>query len=63
MRNDAQTQVRCPYCGETTDVHIDVENAEADLVEDCTVCCRPILLHCEHDDAGFFAVSATRDSE
>jgi transposase-like protein len=34
--------VMCPYCGEATDLVIDVSVAEQQYIEDCQVCCRPI---------------------
>ncbi|MFA0085554.1 hypothetical protein BCU70_16560 [Vibrio sp. 10N.286.49.C2] len=35
--------VDCPYCGETFETSIDGSNGEQDYVEDCYVCCRPIV--------------------
>jgi hypothetical protein len=32
-------------------------------VEDCTVCCRPILLHIERDENGVPYISARRENE
>lgn len=44
-----ETQVTCPHCGEVFPLQIDTSEAEQSLIEDCTVCCRPInlSLHCE----------------
>ena len=36
--------VTCPYCGETVEVELSPEEEEADVVQDCTVCCRPIRI-------------------
>ena len=63
MNNLELTQIRCPYCAETTEVHVDIECDACDLVEDCTVCCRPILLHVECDEAGTAIVSAATESD
>lgn len=63
MHNGDQLQIRCPYCGELTDVHVDSAEDEADLVEDCTVCCRPIRLYIEDAGTGTPKVLATRESE
>lgn len=35
-----EAEVECPYCGETTAIALD--EAGGRMVEDCTVCCRPI---------------------
>ncbi len=58
-----QTTICCPYCGEATDVHVDIDGDADELVEDCTVCCRPLLLHVEYDEEGNPIVSAARESE
>ncbi len=34
----------CPCCGETISVVLDLSVPEQNYVEDCSVCCRPILL-------------------
>ena len=39
----------CPYCGEAIEVLIDCSVEEQEYIEDCQVCCRPII----------FAVSIT----
>jgi hypothetical protein len=63
MNSPDQEQIHCPYCGEPTDVHVDIESEAADFVEDCTVCCRPILFHVERDETGTLTFSATTESE
>ena len=43
--SDAQTTtVQCPYCWENIEVLVDCSVAEQEYIEDCSVCCRPILL-------------------
>jgi len=39
-----ETDVGCPHCGESFPLLVDTSVAEQDLVEDCSVCCRPINL-------------------
>ncbi|MDQ2659177.1 MAG: CPXCG motif-containing cysteine-rich protein [Verrucomicrobiota bacterium] len=39
-----ETDVACPHCGESFPLLIDTSIAEQSLVEDCSVCCRPINL-------------------
>ena len=43
-----ETAIVCPHCGETFPLHIDTSQREQTLIEDCSVCCRPIVLiiHC-----------------
>jgi len=38
------TDVTCPHCGEAFPLQIDTSQGEQSLIEDCTVCCRPIAL-------------------
>jgi hypothetical protein len=39
-----EVSVACPYCGEPTPVQVDASVPVQELVEDCSVCCRPIEL-------------------
>lgn len=63
MNRPDQPPIHGPHCGEPTDVHVDIEGGADDFVEDCTVCCRPMLLHVERDETGTLTVSATAESE
>ncbi len=36
--------VTCPCCGEDIDIVLDLSVSEQSYVEDCSVCCQPILL-------------------
>ncbi len=38
-------RVTCPFCGERFEALVDASGGEADYVEDCPVCCRPIEMH------------------
>ena len=42
--------IQCPYCWETLDISVDPSVPEQEYVEDCQVCCRPILLRVAFDD-------------
>lgn len=44
MELEVETDVACPHCGETFPLLIDTSQREQSLVEDCSVCCRPITL-------------------
>ncbi len=39
--------VQCPYCGETFETEIDTSAGSQEYVEDCYVCCRPIVFRIE----------------
>ena len=37
--------ILCPYCGETINIVLDISVDEQEYIEDCFVCCQPILIH------------------
>ena len=44
---DAFLDVQCPYCGETYGLAVDLSAGDRTFIEDCTVCCHPIVLALE----------------
>ena len=52
MAPDEFVAVRCPYCGERLETHVDLTGDEPAYVEDCEVCCRPIEFQIERDVSG-----------
>jgi hypothetical protein len=53
--------IRCPYCGEDFGTAVDLSAGSFSYVEDCQVCCQPIELVGEVDEAGVLVgVSADR---
>ena len=55
--------ISCPYCGEHIDILVDGSLPEQEYVEDCEVCCRPILLSVVVDVDGDAAVVARSENE
>jgi hypothetical protein len=44
--------VACPYCGEPVDTSPDIGGGEhQQYVEDCSMCCRPLLITATYRDA------------
>ena len=39
-----EVQVKCPHCGESFLLPVDTSVLDQTLIEDCSVCCRPITL-------------------
>jgi hypothetical protein len=39
-----ETDIVCPHCGESFLLQVDTSQSEQSLIEDCSVCCRPIAL-------------------
>ena len=53
--------VQCPYCGESFETAVDWSAGAFRYIEDCHVCCQPIELAGDVDDAGTpLGVAATR---
>lgn len=43
MNQLTEKTIACPYCGETIEVLLDSSDLEQQYIEDCQVCCRPII--------------------
>jgi hypothetical protein len=56
-----ELDIQCPYCWETISVLIDCSVEAQDYIEDCQVCCRPIVFDVRVDDDGCSTVSVNSD--
>jgi Cysteine-rich CPXCG len=43
VHNLQTTERQCPYCGEQIEILIDCSIDAQEYIEDCSVCCRPII--------------------
>ena len=50
-----ESWVGCPYCGEMIEILVDISVGEQQYIEDCSVCCAPILMSVQVDEAGQFS--------
>jgi hypothetical protein len=55
--------LRCPYCGESFSTGIDVSVDAQGYVEDCAVCCRPIVIEVEAVDGQLRSVRTRREQD
>lgn len=55
--------INCPYCGERNELLIDTSVPEQEYIEDCFVCCRPMVVSSRVDDDGALWVSVRTDEE
>ncbi|MEH6568969.1 MAG: CPXCG motif-containing cysteine-rich protein [Halioglobus sp.] len=55
--------VSCPYCGESIEVLIDHQEAGHQYIEDCQVCCKPIVFDVSVDSMGNMSVSVRDENE
>jgi len=58
-----QQHIDCPYCGEAIEVPIDESEAGQQYIEDCQVCCRPILFQVAITMDGELSVSVHDENE
>ena len=53
-------RVSCPYCGEASELLVDLAGGAAqEYIQDCEVCCQPWLVRVRLDAEGFTSVSLT----
>lgn len=55
--------IHCPYCGEAITVFIDDSAGDQQYIEDCQVCCRPIVIGVALEEDGSPRVSARGEDE
>lgn len=58
-----EKSVSCPYCGERIVVLLDLSVPEQNYIEDCQVCCRPIVFDVSVDDDGETSVSVRSEND
>ena len=44
MSDTFDSETQCPYCGEPLTLEIDPTQLGSDYIEDCEVCCHPMIL-------------------
>jgi hypothetical protein len=60
----ANRSVVCPYCGERFETVLDCSAGDQDYVEDCQVCCRPIVFAITTDtDGGLLSLEVRREDD
>lgn len=55
--------IQCPYCGESIEVALDGSVDHQRYIEDCQVCCRPIVMTVSLDADGEPQVSVGAENE
>jgi hypothetical protein len=58
-----QIGASCPYCGEEIQLIIDCSLDHQEYIEDCQVCCRPILVIATVDEEGWPSLSLKAEDE
>lgn len=55
--------IQCPYCWETLEISVDPSVREQSYVEDCQVCCQPIVISIRFDEGDELHVSAEAEND
>lgn len=63
MNNLEEQAVSCPYCGELIMVLVNAEETGQRYIEDCQVCCRPIIFSISVGSNGELIVSVHDENE
>lgn len=50
MEDTQLASMQCPYCGEQIELVVDCSIEQQEYIEDCSVCCRPIVVWVEVAD-------------
>jgi hypothetical protein len=55
--------ISCPYCGEQIDVLVDCSAGSQEYVEDCSVCCRPIVVRLVVEDGELVGLEGRSEND
>jgi hypothetical protein len=58
-----EANVNCPYCGEVISVLLDASVDQQEYIEDCQVCCKPIVFHVRVSGEGCCTVEVRDENE
>lgn len=57
-----QESITCPYCWETIEITLDLSVDTQRYVEDCYVCCRPIIIEYRAEDGALIDLAITAEN-
>lgn len=63
MPEVSETNISCPYCGESISVLVDDSLPSQSYIEDCQVCCRPIVMDVTVGFDGVVTVTVRSENE
>jgi len=63
MPSTDSTWINCPYCGARIELVIDCGVPFQEYIEDCEVCCRPMVLAVRVDEDEGISVEARNENE
>jgi hypothetical protein len=54
--------ITCPYCWESIEITLDLSVDEQQQVEDCSICCRPIVIRYTAADGELASLEAVAEN-
>ena len=63
MQDLIEERINCPYCGEILNVLIDESGGSQEYIEDCQVCCRPIVFKLSESIEGDITISVFDEND
>jgi hypothetical protein len=51
--------ITCPHCWQSIEITLDLSEPEQTYIEDCSVCCRPIVIRVSSADGEVLELEAT----
>lgn len=63
MSSIKKMELTCPYCWEAIDVMVDPSMEGQPYVEDCSVCCRAIVISVHRAEKNNVEISASKENE
>lgn len=63
MSNLQTGTIQCPYCCEHIEVDIDCSVSHQEYIEDCSVCCRPIVISVVTSNGEVVSLAARSEDE
>ncbi len=55
--------VDCPYCGESIELVVDLSVGHQSYIEDCHVCCQPIVVDYSTEGGALTAISVREENQ
>lgn len=55
--------ITCPYCWETIMLEVDLSVDGQSYIEDCSVCCQPILVRYTVEDGALADLAVSREND
>ncbi|WIO74612.1 CPXCG motif-containing cysteine-rich protein [Porticoccaceae bacterium LTM1] len=63
MKALEEHSISCPYCGESIEIIVSADEVSSEYIEDCQVCCRPIVIAVELNSKGGVTVFVRTEND